>query len=75
MFHRHDWSEVQRRFTGKVLERVKMERCSEELLRQMLFGVTVIELRCEKCGDRKTVKAMGDLRRDAGERIRATGVS
>lgn len=49
--HRHRWVEVARRFVPPVTSGFEVNRISVAQLDRMLHGFTVVELRCEECGD------------------------
>jgi hypothetical protein len=58
VFHRHRWVEVRRYFVpARVLN---VDRASEDLVRELAQGVTVVELRCDECGDVQARRLPGD---------------
>ncbi len=59
--HVHRWVEASRKFNWAP-DRMKMtaNSISADLVREIGFGVTVVELRCEECGDVKAVRYAGD---------------
>jgi hypothetical protein len=58
LFHRHRWVEVRRFFVPPVRDvRISATR---QLLRDLVNGYTVVELRCEDCGDLKAKRLSGD---------------
>jgi hypothetical protein len=61
IFHRHRWQEVRRVFVPPVrgIERI---RASRETFREALQGVTVVELRCEGCGDVTSRRLPGEVK-------------
>jgi hypothetical protein len=51
LFHRHRWKEVRRyAVPPRVVGKANLEG-SIDFLRRTIEGLTVIELRCEECGD------------------------
>lgn len=60
MFHMHRWKEVRRVLTPSVYG-LQTTKVSTEFAHELSFGFTTIELRCQACGDVKTVKAVGNL--------------
>lgn len=58
LFHCHRWREVGRAWTGKVVG-FEANRISERAVERLLLGVTVIDLRCSCCGDRKSIELLG----------------
>lgn len=61
--HRHQWAEAGRRFnppTSRVTEFKRVGHDGQQLLMQMMYGITVVELRCSSCGDVKAVSYAGD---------------
>ena len=60
MFHLHKWVEAER-FETHANDSVRMQASSmsEHLFERLTFGVTTITLRCEHCGDLKTVEVLG----------------
>lgn len=59
LWHRHTWEEVGRTWTGKTEHVLRGLECSEHMAERMMFGLTVIDLRCSGCGDRKSVEMLG----------------
>jgi hypothetical protein len=55
LFHRHRWEEVARRFTPPAERGFEVDRITSGMLDRLVSldtqGETVIELRCEECGD------------------------
>lgn len=61
LFHRHRWVEVARRFVPpKASKARKVWNVSEDFIREFTFGFTVVELRCEECGNVAERKLTGD---------------
>jgi hypothetical protein len=61
LWHRHLWRETSRQFNQS--ERVMARATGTaylQLARELEFGITVVELRCEACGDVKAVRYVGD---------------
>ena len=54
------WDEVQRVHVTPNTYGVKVERASEDFMREMIFGLTSIELRCKLCGDVTERRLIGD---------------
>jgi hypothetical protein len=48
---KHKWEEVRRVHATPNVYDFKVERSSEDFMRETIFGVTSIELRCKLCGD------------------------
>lgn len=55
---RHIWTEMRRSYSPPRLN-AELERGSESLVRQLTFGVTTVELRCEACGEVKETLLTG----------------
>jgi hypothetical protein len=52
LFHRHHWIVTSKTFNGPMLGKMKSEGCyPEDFLERLLFGFTIITLRCLECGD------------------------
>jgi hypothetical protein len=66
MFHLHNWYEVRRYFVPPASVAGLKARGVEgvDLFRDLANGYTVIELKCETCGDIKAKHLMGDATRD-----------
>lgn len=58
LLHRHHWVEVARRFAPPQGRWVK--NATEEFGREVTFGFTVVELRCDGCGDVTHRRLPGD---------------
>ena len=60
-FHRHHWHETSRQYnqSGSVMTHADGPN-GLQLAREMEFGITVVELRCDGCGDVKAVRYVGD---------------
>jgi hypothetical protein len=58
MFHGHRWGEVQRYFVPPVRRGAK--DVPADLARELVQGVTVVELRCGLCGDLTCRALRGD---------------
>lgn len=51
MSHKHKWEEIGRAFAQSPVRNVKAFKLTDyDKLARLIFGVTVIELRCRKCG-------------------------
>jgi hypothetical protein len=48
---RHRWEEIGRRFVQPIATWRELSGASEAFFRELTFGLTVIELRCQECGD------------------------
>jgi hypothetical protein len=61
MFNRckHQWEEVGRRATPR-LTKFNSEGVYPSDIERLAFGITVIELRCEHCGDIRSRELKGD---------------
>lgn len=60
MFHLHRWEESGRHFQESTISRAK--GIPPNLVDLLLFGMTTVELRCERCGLVKAVHYAGDSR-------------
>jgi len=62
MFHRHKWEEISRHYTpGVQLQRVSNPYDeTARVLEKIIFGFTVIELKCNECGELNHVILIGD---------------
>lgn len=61
LLHRHRWSETKRYFVPPANRRVRVEHArADEILEGALHGFTVVELRCENCGDIAERRLEGD---------------
>jgi hypothetical protein len=58
MFHGHRWGEVQRYFVPPVKRGAKDVPADQ--VRELVQGVTVVELRCGLCGDLTCRALRGD---------------
>ena len=56
-FFSHNWVEVRREFNPP--SKRGGNGLSEVLINKLAFGFTVIELKCQKCGDIKTIEFVG----------------
>ena len=63
IWHRHSWTEIERIYARprKITDLIDeaLAGLSEDLARQLLFGVTSIIYRCSECGAIKTVEVLG----------------
>lgn len=50
IFHRHYWKEVSRAFHPGREGKIKLESVRDDLWLQMVYGITAVEYKCEKCG-------------------------
>lgn len=55
---RHQWKEVKRTFSQPDTGDVE-EVMGAQLAKEIWFGVTVVELRCDECGDIKFERVVG----------------
>lgn len=60
IFHKHEWKEFKRVFVPPI-RLGELQGVGEEVLKQILFGITSIELRCIKCGDISSKVILGDM--------------
>lgn len=64
LWHRHLWRETSRQFQRSSLTVDGPYQADGAngvvVLRELAFGVTVVELRCKVCGDVKAVRYVGD---------------
>ena len=63
-WHRHDYKENQRVFSGRVRFTKGPVEMSAIMFQELTSGVTTIISRCE-CGKFQIVKVLGDARQDA----------
>jgi hypothetical protein len=56
---RHHWTEVARRFVPRPTHIADL-KAGEELAKRLMFGFTVVELRCEACGELDHRELPGD---------------
>ena len=61
MWHQHQWTETSRRFNPPEVVPTKWEGTNSDMLLQLVYGITVIELRCTDCGDVKGVRYTGSV--------------
>jgi hypothetical protein len=59
-FCSHDWRDDRLRFVPPAP--VKMSRVSEELIQKSIFGFTVVDQTCVKCGKQRSFTLIGDAR-------------
>lgn len=59
MIHRHQWQEQQRYFVQRAGVS-KVNNVTEETVLKLACGYTVVELRCEGCGDVAARELLGD---------------
>ena len=59
-FHRHNWREQERHFTGTTAI-TRVTNLDAEQIERLLFGVTTILLRCD-CGAFSREEILGDAR-------------
>ena len=58
---KHKWVEARRVHSPSVIQHLKTGGgCSEHFARELIFGVTSIELRCTLCGDVAERRLIGD---------------
>lgn len=57
MCHDHSWVEAERFYASPA--RVELQRASEGLARQSIFGLTTILYRCASCTGTYTVEILG----------------
>lgn len=64
LWHRHQWQETSRQFSRSSITFDGPVEAGAgrgvELVREVAFGITVVELRCAGCGDVKGVRYVGD---------------
>lgn len=65
LFHRHQWTEVARRFVPPIDGEAEVEGYgvasgAKGLMYDIANGYTVIELRCSECGDVTSRHIQGD---------------
>lgn len=59
MFHHHKWVEVKRTFNRPNKDVISVKNVSPEDLQKILHGFTIIELKCDDCGDMKFHETLG----------------
>lgn len=59
IWHRHSWTEIERMYARPCKIKMSEAAIDEDLLRQMLFGVTTIIYRCSVCGAIKKLEVLG----------------
>lgn len=59
LFHRHQWREHGRHHTPPHLNMQKADGPAHTIER-LIWGVTVILLKCDTCGDQKVVEMLGN---------------
>lgn len=59
MFHMHDYEEVSRTYSPGAPRGSEMRGGSDFAMRAMLFGQTVVESKCKKCGKIKLASVAG----------------
>ena len=60
IFHMHHWTEAGRKFNAPTQRITKAAETSENVM-QIVYGMTVVELHCERCGDVKGVRYAGTV--------------
>ena len=62
LFHRHKWEEISRHYTpGVKLSNINnLNDDTADVLERIIFGFTVIELKCNECGELNHVIVIGD---------------
>jgi phage-related protein len=64
LFHRHNWAEVRRYFVPPTVDvedfEVEVKGGNATPMLQVLNGYTVVELRCDDCGDVASRRLSGD---------------
>lgn len=58
-FHQHHWIEQSRHFTGPA-GLSSVARGDSETIERLVWGYTVVVLRCQACGDLKAVGIKGN---------------
>lgn len=50
--HTHDYKETHRRFVQSEFRDARaLKGCDKETIERLLFGITVVELKCQSCGN------------------------
>jgi hypothetical protein len=60
-WHRHQWAEASRRFNFPPAKVDHTGFITDEQMMELAYGITVVELRCKKCGDLKAVQYAGNV--------------
>lgn len=58
--HRHQWVETSRRFNFAPAKVDHTGFIPHEQVMELAYGITVVELRCDGCGDLKVVRYAGN---------------
>lgn len=61
MFCAHKWKEMKRKFNWPINQPIKTKCISPEDFNRILFGITVVELKCRKCGMLRHITFVGDI--------------
>lgn len=56
------WRELGRHYTPPPSGRITAETATAVTLERIVFGLTVVELECERCHDIRGVELLGDAR-------------
>lgn len=59
LWQRHQWDEASRRFNPPDSELSRFKSATVAQVMPLIYGITVIELRCSGCGDVKAVRYTG----------------
>lgn len=57
---RHRWRESRRYFNPPLVRSIEADHMPRDLFREVMEGVTTVELRCEKCGDLASRRVPGN---------------
>lgn len=60
LFHQHRWERISATYVQSSVLPTKVSRADEDWLDRVLFGFTVVVLRCRECGDEKAHEFRGD---------------
>ena len=58
-FHKHKWKEVERFYTQSYDGTRSISGAGQDLLRQVIFGMTTILYRCDKCHEMLSIEILG----------------
>ena len=61
--HSHEWNETTGRIFFSPLRGGKVNGIGDELLEELLYGVTIVNLGCKSCGDIAQRRLLGKVER------------
>lgn len=60
LFHTHQWEEMWR-FFNKPKAAVESDNMPLDMASKVLFGFTLVEMKCKNCGELKFQEVHGDI--------------